>query len=67
MPDEFADEIERLRADAARYRFLKKHNPLMLSHIAWGLSRKACQFGLDTVDDVIDVAIEELNEEENVD
>jgi hypothetical protein len=36
-------ENEALRKDAARYRWLREHNPVLLCGIAWGV-RVACSF-----------------------
>jgi hypothetical protein len=44
---EAADEIERLRADAERYRWHKERNPVALLAAAWGASKAACKIGDD--------------------
>jgi hypothetical protein len=40
-------EIERLRADAERYRWHKERNPAALLAAAWGASKAACKIGDD--------------------
>lgn len=67
---EFFDEIERLRtesrelrADALRYRFLKRNNPLALASVAWRFPN-ATAYGSDKVDEAVDAAIAQAAESE---
>ena len=53
---EAADEIERLRADAARYRWLMDNHAMDVAACAWG-TKAACKFGADQVDQAVDAAM----------
>lgn len=54
-------ELEALRKDAERYRWLRNRSPMPLLQIAWGASKEACAIGGDC-DAAIDAAMKEADE-----
>jgi hypothetical protein len=54
---ELCDEVERLRTDAQRYRFLRRENPQALCSIAWKYPDARIH---SQPDQAVDAAVEEL-------
>jgi len=62
LASERGQEIERLRADAMRYRWLKSVERRLLTGIAYRC-QAACEYSFEQVDDAIDVARKEAGYE----
>lgn len=60
--DSLTQRLATAEADATRYRWLKATDPHGVNCIAWR-GRKACRFGVDQIDQCVDAAMGEMDDE----